>query len=158
MAMKLLLREKVKDLGDAGEVVSVANGYGRNYLLPRKLAVEVTPANLKALEAEKKRRHARELDRIKDFLALAARIAATDITLKERVSDGDTLYGAVSAKQIVQSLADEGIGIEADMIRIEEPVKTIGVHRVPIRLHPEVEAVLRIWVVGVKDKEADTPR
>ena len=153
MAMKLLLRENVKHLGDVGDVVSVAEGYGRNFLLPRKMAVELTPANLKALEAEQKRRHARELERVKDFQALAARIAATDITLKERVSDGDTLYGAISAKQIVQSLADEGIGIEAEMVRIEEPVKTIGVHRIPLRLHPEVEASLRIWVVGVKDKE-----
>jgi len=158
MTMKLLLRENVKNLGHAGDVVAVTEGYGRNYLLPRKMAVEVTPANLKALEAEQKRRHARELERIKDFQALAARIAATDITLKERVSDGDTLYGAVSAKQIAASLADEGIGIDAEMVRIEEPVKTIGVHRVPIRLHAEVEATLRIWVVGVKDKEADTPR
>ncbi len=151
MPMKLLLSEDVKDLGLAGEVVSVANGYGRNYLLPRGLAVEVTSANLKQIEGLKKMRQARDLERVKDFRTLAERIAAIDITIKERVSDADVLYGSVGPKQLVDAMAAEGVGLEPEMIRLEEPIKTLGVHRVKVRLHPEVETELKVWVVGIKD-------
>jgi len=151
MAMKLLLSEDVKDLGLAGDVVTVANGYGRNYLLPRKLAVEVTPSNLKQIEGMKKLRAARELERVKDFRMLAERIAAVDITIKERVSDSDVLYGSVTAKQLVEALTAEGVVLEPEMIKLEEPIKTLGVHRVKVRMHPEVETELKVWVVGQKD-------
>ncbi|MDR1612911.1 MAG: 50S ribosomal protein L9 [Planctomycetota bacterium] len=151
MPMKLLLSEDVKDLGYTGDVVSVANGYGRNFLLPRRLAVEVTPANLKQIENTKKLRHARELERVKDFRMLAEKIAAIDITLNERVSESDVLYGSVQVKELVGALAKEGIVLEPAMIRLEEPIKTIGVHRVSVRLHPEVETEFKVWVVGIKD-------
>lgn len=155
MPMKLLLSEDVKDLGLAGDVVSVANGYGRNFLLPRKLAVEVTPANLKQIEGAKKLRQARELERVKDFKVLAERISAIDITLKERVSESDVLYGSVQVKDLVAALVEQGIQLEPEMIRLEEPIKTLGVHRVPVRLHPEVETEFKVWVVGIKD--SNTP-
>ena len=153
MAMKLLLRENVKDLGQAGDLVTVANGYGRNYLLPRRLAVEVTPANIKGIEEEKKLRHARDLERVKDFQVLAERIAAIDITIKERVSEGDTLYGSIQSRQIAQALSLEGINIDAEMVKLEEPIKTLGVHRVNIKLHQQVSAELKVWIVGIKDNE-----
>ncbi len=151
MPMKLLLSEDVKDLGLAGDVVTVANGYGRNFLLPRKLAVEVTPANLKQIENAKKLRNAREIERIKDFKMLAERISAIDITLKERVSEADVLYGSVQVKELVQALIEQGIELAPEMIRLAEPIKTLGVHRVPVRLHPEVETEFKVWVVGIKD-------
>ncbi len=151
MAMKLLLSEDVKDLGLAGDIVTVANGYGRNYLLPRRLAVEVTPGNLKQIESMKKLRVAREMERVKDFRTLAERVAAVDITIKERVSDADSLYGSVTAKQLVEALTAEGIVLEPEMIKLEEPIKTLGVHRVKVRMHPEVETELKVWVVGLKD-------
>ena len=151
MAMKLLLSEDVKDLGLAGDIVTVANGYGRNYLLPRNLAVEVTDANLKQIEGLKKIRAARELERVKDFKMLAERVAAVDVTIKERVSDSDILYGSVGAKQLVEALSAEGIVLEPEMIKLEEAIKTLGVHRVKVRLHPEVETELKVWVVGQKD-------
>ncbi|MCD8349933.1 MAG: 50S ribosomal protein L9 [Planctomycetaceae bacterium] len=151
MAMKLLLSEDVKDLGLAGDIVTVANGYGRNYLLPRRLAVEVTPGNLKQIESMKKLRVARELERVKDFRTLAERVAAVDITIKERVSDSDSLYGSVTAKQLIEALTAEGIVLEPEMIKLDEPIKTIGVHRVKVRMHPEVETELKVWVVGLKD-------
>ena len=151
MAMKLLLSENVKDLGLAGEIVTVANGYGRNYLLPRNLAVEVTASNLKHIESMKKVAAARMLERVKDFRTLAERIAAMDITIKERVSEAETLYGSVTAKNLVDALAAEGVVVEADMIKLEEPIKTLGVHRVKVRMHPEVEAELKVWVVGQQE-------
>ena len=151
MPMKLLLSEDVKDLGLAGDVVTVANGFGRNYLLPRHLAVEVTPANLKQIESVKKMRVARELERVKDFRTLAERIAAIDITIKERVSEADMLYGSVHAKQLVDALAAEGVVIDVDMVKLDDPIRTLGVHRVKIRLHPEVETELKVWVVGLNE-------
>jgi large subunit ribosomal protein L9 len=151
MPMKLLLSDDVKDLGLAGEVVSVANGYGRNYLLPRRLAVEVTPENLRRIDELKRVRKIREIDRVKDLRTVAERIAAIDVTIKERVSETDVLYGSVGARQLLESLAVEGIQVEEAMIRLDEPIKTLGVHRVKIRLHAEVEAELKVWVVGIKD-------
>ncbi len=151
MPMKLLLSEDVKDLGLAGDVVSVANGYGRNYLLPRGLAVEVTQANLKQIEGLKKLRQARELERVKDFRVLAERVSAVDVTIRERVGENDTLYGSVGPKQIVDAMAAENILLEQEMVRLEEPIKTLGVHRVKVRLHPEVETELKVWVVSVDE-------
>lgn len=151
MAMKLLLNEDVKNLGLAGDVVSVANGYGRNFLLPRKLAVEVTPANLKRIEGLKKMRVAREMERVKDLKVLAERIAALDVTIKERVSEADMLYGSVNAKQLADALEKEGIVVEQDMIKLDEPIRTLGMHRVKVRMHPEVETELKVWVVGQND-------
>ena len=151
MPMKLLLSDDVDNLGLAGEVVTVANGYGRNYLLPRRLAVEVTPENLRRIEEVKRLRKVREVERVKDLRTLAERIAALDITIRERVSETDVLYGSVGIKQIGAALASEGIQVEDSMIRLEDPIKTLGVHRVNVRLHPEVEAELKIWVVGIKE-------
>ncbi len=151
MPMKLLLSEDVKDLGFAGDIVTVANGYGRNYLLPRNFAVEVTPANLKQIDALKKVRAAKELERVKDFRMLAERIAAVDVTIRERVAESDTLYGSVGAKQLVEALKAEGIILEPGMIKLEEPIKTLGVHRVRVRMHPEVETELKVWVVGQQE-------
>ena len=149
--MKLLLREKVEHLGKPGDIVSVADGYGRNYLLPRGLAMTVTSGNLKRLETEAKQRQAREAERLRSFRSLAERVAAIDITLKERVGEGDILYGSVSARDVHAALASESVHLDLDMIRLDEPIKNLGVHRVKIRLHPEVETELKVWVVGAKD-------
>lgn len=149
--MKLLLREKVEKLGEPGDIVDVTPGYGRNYLLPRRLAVELTQANIMAIEAEKRRRAARDLQRIKDLRELAERIHACDITLHEYVSSGDHLYGSISVKEILTALSEEGIQLEPEHIKMEEPIKTLGVHTVKIRLHPEVETELKIWIVEKKE-------
>ena len=153
MAMKVLLRRDVPSLGSTGQIVSVAEGYGRNYLLPRRLALEVTPNNLQKIETEKKQRTARECQKIEELKAFADRIAAVDVTLKERVSSGDTLYGAVTPKEIVAILAEEGLRIDPEMVVMPEPIKTLGVHRVKIRLHAQVTAELKTWVVELKDAD-----
>ncbi len=154
MPVKLLLREDTRGLGVTGDIITVADGYARNFLLPRRIAVEVTPDNLRALEVEKKRRAARELERIQDLKAMAERIQACDITLRERVSSGDQLYGAVPAKDIVRSLAEEEINVDEDMIETPEPIKSLGVHRVNVKLHPDVIAELKVWVVELKESDA----
>ncbi len=154
MAVKVLLREDVSGLGKIGDVVSVADGYARNYLLPRRVAVSPSGANIKALELEKKRRAVRELDRVKDLKELAERIGTIDITLRERVADDDKLYGAVSAKEVADALLEEEINVDAEMVCIDEPIKSLGVHRVDVRLHPEVTAQLKVWVVELKEGDS----
>ncbi len=156
MAMKVLLRKSVPALGAAGEIVTVANGYARNYLFPQRLAVEVTPANLQRLDAEKKRQAAAELQRLEEKKAYAESLAKVDITLRERVHSGDMLYGAVTVKEIVAALAEEGFQVEPEMVDLPEPIRTLGVHRVKIRLHPQVVTEIKAWVVELK--EADKPR
>jgi len=153
VAMNVLLRRDVPKLGTTGEIVSVSEGYGRNYLLPRKLALEVTPSNLQKIEGEKKQRTAREIQKIEELKAFADRIAAVDVTLKERVSAGDTLYGAVTPKEIVAALAEESIQIDPEMVQMPEPIKTLGVHRIKIRLHSQVTAELKAWIVELKDAD-----
>ena len=145
--MKLLLKESIKNLGNAGEVVSVKDGYGRNYLVPYGKAMEVTEANLQAIEQEKKRLQAIEGERVLSLKEIAERINGVDITVSEKVSEGENLYGAVQAKTIVAALKEQGIEIEVDAINTKTPIKTLGVHRVPVKLHTNVIAELKLWVV-----------
>ncbi len=152
--MKLLLKESIKNLGHAGEVVSVKDGYGRNFLVPYGKAIEITEENLQAIELEKKRLQALEGERVLSLKEIAERINGVDITVTEKVSEGESLYGAVQAKTIVAALKDQGIEIEIDAVHFKEPVKTLGVHRVPIKLHTEVVAELKLWVVDENGKGA----
>ena len=145
--MKLLLKESINKLGNAGEVVSVKDGYGRNYLVPYGKAIEVTEANLQAIDQEKKRLQAIEGERVLSLKEIAERIDGVDITVSEKVSEGENLYGAVQAKTIVAALKEKGIEVEIDAINTKTPIKTLGVHRVPVKLHTEVVAELKLWVV-----------
>ncbi len=145
--MKLLLKETIKNLGNAGDVVDVKDGFGRNYLVPYGKAVEVTTANVQAIELEKKKLQALEGERVLTLKEIAERINGVDITVTEKVSDGENLYGAVQAKTIVAALAEQGITVDVDAIVTKNPIKTLGVHRVPVKLHTEVIAELKLWVV-----------
>ncbi len=156
--MKLLLKESLKNLGNAGEVVEVKDGYGRNYLVPYGKAVEVTEGNLQAIEQEKKRLQAAEGERVLSLKEIAERINGVDVTVTEKVSDGENLYGAVQAKTIVAALAEQGIVIEVDAVNVKAPIKTLGVHRVPIKLHSEVVAELKLWVVDENGNGATPAR
>lgn len=155
MAMKVLLKEDVSGLGTMGEVVNVADGYARNFLLPRSLATKPSDGALKEIDREKKRRAQLEVARVADLKKVAERIGAIDVTLKERVADDDKLYGAVAAKEIVAALAEEGITVAPDSLILDDPIKTLGVHRVPIKLHADVIAELKVWVVELKGKEGE---
>ncbi len=145
--MKLLLKESIKNIGNAGEVVTVKDGYARNYLVPYGKAIEITDANIQSIDQEKKRLQAAEGERVLSLKEIAERINGIDITVTEKVSEGENLYGAVQAKTIVASLKEQGVEIEVDAVNIKTPIKTLGVHRVPIKLHTEVEAELKLWVV-----------
>ncbi|NQT52052.1 50S ribosomal protein L9 [bacterium] len=146
--MEILLRKPVEHLGEAGDIVQVAAGYARNYLLPRKLATPVTSDNLNRLEADK-RRVVREAERHHQTLVeLAERLEGTSCTIAAQASDSGTLFGSVAAPQIAEALRQEGYDIPDRAVQLEAPIKETGVYAVTIVLAPEAEAVTRIWVVA----------
>ena len=150
--MKLLLKEDVKNLGRSGEVVTVKDGYGRNYLVPQGLAMLVTPGNLKAIDLEKKRLQAIQAEKIAGFRTVAEKVEALELTISALVSDGENLYGAVQVREMAEAATEKGVEIPLEAIQPAEPVKTLGMHRVPVKLHHDVVTEFKLWVV--KKEEA----
>ena len=145
--MQLILRTDVELLGKRGEVVNVAPGYGRNYLLPKGLAYEYSQANIKRVEKERKVIEVKQVKERDEARELAGRIGGVSCTIVRKVGESETLYGSVTNADVAESLHKEGFSIDKRKILLEEPIKTLGIYTVPIRLHPEVTAELKVWVV-----------
>jgi large subunit ribosomal protein L9 len=145
--MEVILREHVDNLGRRGEIVKVADGYARNYLLPRKLALPATESNKKHVERERKKLEAREADEKAQADAIAARLVSIEIVIARRVGETDQLYGSVTAADITEFLKEKGFEIDRRRIILPEPLKTIGDHDVPLKLHREVTVPLKVRVV-----------
>jgi large subunit ribosomal protein L9 len=144
--MEVILREHVENLGRRGDVVKVANGYARNYLLPRKLALTVTEGNRKQIDRERKVADMREMEERQAAEAVAARLATVEIVIARRVGETEALYGSVTSADIAESLAAKGFEIERRRIQLAEPIKQLGEVQVPIRLHREVTANVKVVV------------
>lgn len=145
--MKIILMEDVPALGRRGELREVKTGYARNFLLPKRLAVEATPANLQNLEHLKRQRERAEDHARAVAQAAAARIAGLTLTVTTRASEDGRLYGSVSAQDVFEFLEQQKTPVEKRRVLLEEPIKALGEYQVPIRLHHDVTATLRI-VVG----------
>jgi large subunit ribosomal protein L9 len=145
--MEVILREHVENLGKRGEIVKVADGYARNYLLPRKLALPATDGNRKHVERERKIVEARELQEKSQAEAIAARLASVDITIARRVGETDQLYGSVTSADIADFLKAKGFELDRRKLILPEPIKAIGDHDVPLKLHREVTVPLKVHVV-----------
>jgi large subunit ribosomal protein L9 len=145
--MEVILREHVENLGHRGEIVKVADGYARNYLLPRKLALPVTESNKKHVERERKKLETREAEEKRQAEAIAARLASIDIVIARRVGETDQLYGSVTAADITEFLKEKGFDVDRRKIILPEPLKAIGDHDVPLKLHREVTVPLKVHVV-----------
>jgi len=146
--MEVILREHVDNLGNRGEVVKVANGYARNYLLPRKLALVVTDANKRQIERERAKFEAREAEEQKVAEALLARLANADVTIARKVGETEALYGSVTASDIAEALAARGIELDRRKLQLAEPIKQIGEFDVPVKLHRQVTATIKVKVVA----------
>jgi len=146
--MEVILREHVDNLGRRGEIVKVADGYARNYLLPRKLALLATDGNRKHVERERARFDAREAEERKDAEGVAARIAAVEIVLARKVGETEALYGSVTSADIAAALAGKGIEVDRRKLQLAEPIKTLGEFDVPIRLQRDVTATVKVKVVA----------
>ncbi|HEX7088450.1 MAG TPA: 50S ribosomal protein L9 [Vicinamibacterales bacterium] len=150
--MEIILREHVENLGRRGDIVKVAPGYARNYLLPRKLALPVTEQNRKLIERERKIAEAREAEERQQAEALATRITALEIVIARRVGETEQLYGSVTSADLAEALAEKGLQIERRKIQLDEPIKALGEHVVPIRLHRDVTAQLHVQVVKQEEE------
>ena len=144
--MEVILREHVENLGQRGDVVKVASGYARNYLLPRKLALTVTDGNRKQIERERKVADMREAEEREGAEGIAARLAGVEIVIARRVGGTEALYGSVTSADIAESLAAKGFDIERRKIQLADPIKQLGEFQVPVRLHREVTANVKVVV------------
>ncbi len=144
--MEVILRSDVEHLGRRGDVVKVASGYGRNYLLPQGLAMAVTDANKAMIAKEKKAWEAKLAKEKAECEALAARIQALRFVAPRKVGENDQLYGSVTAGDVADFLKGKGIEIDKRKVQLDEPVKKLGEGEVKIKLHPEVSATLKLLV------------
>ena len=145
--MDVILLKDVEKLGAEGAVVHVKPGFARNYLLPLGLAAPATPQQLKAIEACKRQRE-HKLQRVKqDADALKRMIESRSITLKLTLGDDEKPFGSVTVHDLVEALQREGIDVEKSAVHLEQPIKTLGIFDVPVKLHPDVTATAKVWVV-----------
>ena len=145
--MKIVLRTDVEKLGRRGEIIQVANGYARNYLLPKELALVVTPGNLKRIEQEREVRQVQEAKEKQDAESFAARLAEISLTVVRKVGESEVLYGSVTSADLCELLEKEGFSVDKRKIILEEPIKSLGIYDVPVKLHPEVTGNFKVWVV-----------
>jgi len=145
--MEVILREHVDNLGRRGDVVKVAAGYARNYLLPRKLALAVTETNKRQIERERNVAEAKDAEERSQAEALAERLAQLEIEIARRVGEHETLYGSVTSADIAQALEARGFEIDKRKIQLADPLKALGETTVPLKIHRDVTAQLRVKVV-----------
>ena len=146
--MDVILREHIDNLGRRGDVVKVAAGYARNYLLPRKLALAVTEANKKQIERERKAGEVKDAQERSEADAYAQRLEAVEIEIARKVGETDALFGSVTNADIAESLAAKGFDIDRRKIQLHEPIKKLGEFKVPVKLHRDVVVTLNVKVVG----------
>jgi large subunit ribosomal protein L9 len=153
--MKILLKKEIKKLGNVGDVVDVANGYARNYLLPKKLATVVTKGNIEQINLQMLKNEEKRKEEIKDLQALAAKIADTSYTITVKTNKEGKLFGSVSATDIAKVLSEKGFQIDEKMVVLEAPIKKCELHNITVVLHPDVNAQCRVWIVSESEKVVD---
>ena len=146
--MEVILREDVQSLGKAGELVRVKPGYARNFLLPKGLAYEATEGNKKRIAAEGRARQARHATERTEAEQLASRLGALAIALVAKAGEGDRLFGSITSQDIADAVMAQGIELDKRKIELEHPIKTLGTHTVPVRLHADVQAQLAVTVTA----------
>lgn len=145
--MEVILRQAVDNLGHTGDIVQVSAGFARNFLLPRGLAYEATQGNKKRLEQERSRLEAAENERRGKAQELATKLEQVSLTFSARVGEEGKLFGSVTSADLAAELEKQGLHVERRMIDLHEPIKSLGVYRVPVRLHADVKPEVRVWVI-----------
>jgi large subunit ribosomal protein L9 len=146
--MEVILKEDVNNLGHRGDVVKVADGYGRNYLLPKKLAMEATAANKAVIEQMKSSAIRRSAKEKSEAEALVVQLNAVALVFERKVGENDHLFGSVTSADIAQQLESKGFNIDRRKVQLEEPLKQIGEFHIPVKLHREVTAHVSVTVKG----------
>ena len=147
MSIEVILKEHVEHLGRRGEIVKVANGYARNFLLPRKLALAVTDETKRQIEREKVKAEAKDAEELKEARALAAKVGAVEVSIARRVGENEILFGSVTSADLADALAARDVAVDKRKILLGEPLKTVGDHVIPVKLHRDVTAELKVKVV-----------
>jgi len=145
--MKVVLKEDLDNFGVVGDVVDVAKGYARNYLVPKGIAVMASAANLKLVSQEQEQHEARRSKERAEMEVLAQRITSTPLDLAHRAGDSDTIYGAVTAAEISFALEEQGIQVDHRRVQLEKPIKMLGTYTIPVKLHPDVTAHVTVNVI-----------
>lgn len=145
--MKIILRQDYDPLGKTGDVVTVKDGYARNFLIPKRIAISATPKNMKILEEEQKTLQHRENKDRRRAETLAKEMEKVSLTATVPVGEEDRVFGSVTAQTVADLLKEKGYDIDRRKIQLEEPIKALGIYAVPLKLHTDVEAKIRVWVV-----------
>lgn len=145
--MKIILTETINRLGEAGDMVNVADGYGRNYLLPQQKAIMATEGNLKMLQGRLNRMEAQDAKIQEDAAKVAKEMTDISCTAVVQVGEEDQMFGSVTAQNISELLKEKGFEVDRRIINLDEPIKALGIYTVPVQLHPKVEANVKVWVV-----------
>jgi large subunit ribosomal protein L9 len=145
--MEVLLVQNVENLGSKGEVITVRNGYARNYLIPQGMAVLATPSQHRILQEKNQQEQMQDKKRKRNAEELASKYTELSCTITVQAGEDDTLFGSVTNRDIATALTDQDIEVDHKQIDIEEPIKKLGVYTVPVKLHPEVEVLAKVWVV-----------
>lgn len=145
--MKVILREDYENLGSLGDIVQVKPGFARNFLIPRKIAYPARPNFIKMIEEEQRQKEHRKNKERKAAQVLAEELQDVSVTISVSVGEEDKMFGSVTTQDISQALAAQNIEIDRKKIILEEPIKELGIYSVPIKLHSDVEAKIKVWVV-----------
>jgi large subunit ribosomal protein L9 len=145
--MQVILRDRLENLGGAGDVVNVKPGYARNYLIPQGLAFEATQANVKRIEREKAQTAKRANDELQGARQRAAAFEGISVTFTARAGEEGKLFGSITTADIAEKLAEQNIEVDRKQIQLDEPIKALGVFSVPVRLHSEVRPEVKVWVI-----------
>jgi len=151
--MQVILVHDVDKLGRAGDIVKVAPGYGRNYLLPQQIAYEATPKNMKWVERQKEKILVEAAKRRTDAESIAARIEAVTVVIAKRAGEEDKIYGSVTTTELAEKLAEHDLEIDRRKIVLADPIKRLGEHEVKVRIHADVTATFKVQVVNSGDEE-----
>ncbi|MDX9703557.1 MAG: 50S ribosomal protein L9 [Candidatus Auribacterota bacterium] len=148
--MEIILIQSVKGLGAEGDVINVADGYGRNFLVPQGMAIPANSANMKRIDEIKRRRMTRERKELEQAQKVAEKLLSVSCTIPVQAGEEDKLFGSVTSQDIARALEKEGMEIDRRKIVLEEPIRELGVFTVNVKLHPEVVGTLKVWVVKEK--------
>ena len=145
--MKVILTLSIDRLGKIGDIVNVKDGYARNYLFPKNAAKEATPGNMKILDSLKKKQALEDAKKLDEAKAIAEKIAGLSITISAKAGEEEKLFGTVTTEMVSSALESEKISVDKRNIMLDEPIKKLGVYQINIKVHPEVKAVLKVWIV-----------
>jgi len=145
--MKIILRETYQTLGEAGSIVNVADGYARNFLIPKRIAMKYSRSSLRILEEEKKIKEARKNKEMEAAEQLGNLLRKVSLTASVKVGEEDRVFGTVTSQDIVNLLKEKGFDIDKKKILLEDPIKALGIYTIKIKVHPQVETSVKLWVV-----------